>query len=102
MITRPLGQTGLDVSLLTLGTMTWGQQNTESEAHAQIDQALAAGVNLLDAAEMYPVPPMEETYGATERIIGNWFSKTGRRNEVLLATKAMGPGMVSYVHGGPH
>ena len=101
MITRPLGQTGLDVSLLTLGTMTWGQQNTESEAHAQIDQALAAGVNLLDAAEMYPVPPMEETYGATERIIGNWFSKTGRRNEVLLATKAMGPGMVSYVLGGP-
>ena len=101
MITRPLGQTGLDVSLLTLGTMTWGQQNTEAEAHAQIDQALAAGVNLLDAAEMYPVPPMEETYGATERIIGNWFSKTGRRNEVLLATKAMGPGMVSYVRGGP-
>jgi aryl-alcohol dehydrogenase-like predicted oxidoreductase len=101
VITRPLGQTGLDISLLTLGTMTWGQQNTEAEGHAQIDRALAAGVNLLDAAEMYPVPPMEETYGATERIIGTWFAKTGRRNDVLLATKAMGPGMVNYVRGGP-
>ena len=101
MKTRPLGHTGLDVSLITLGTMTWGQQNTEAEGHAQIERALAAGVNLIDAAEMYPVPPMEETYGATERIIGSWIAKTGRRNDVLLATKAMGPGMVNYVRGGP-
>ncbi len=98
---RPLGQTGLEISEITLGTMTWGEQNTEAEAHAQIDQALAAGVNMLDAAEMYPVPPKAETYGSTERFIGTWFKKTGRRNEVILATKAIGPGMFSYIRGGP-
>lgn len=101
MITRPLGQTDLHLSLITLGTMTWGQQNTEAEAHAQIEQALAAGVNCLDTAEMYPVPPRAETYTLTEQYIGSWLRKTGRRNEIILATKIIGPGMVNYIRGGP-
>lgn len=101
MITRPLGQTDLNLSLITLGTMTWGQQNTEAEAHAQIEQALAAGVNCLDTAEMYPVPPRAETYTLTEQYIGSWLRKTGRRNEIILATKIIGPGMVNYIRGGP-
>ena len=69
---RKLGTTDVDVSLIGLGTMTWGEQNTESEAHAQIDYALAQGVNLIDAAEMYPVPPRPETQGRTEEYIGTW------------------------------
>jgi aryl-alcohol dehydrogenase-like predicted oxidoreductase len=101
VITRPLGQTDLNLSLITLGTMTWGQQNTEAEAHAQIEQALAAGVNCLDTAEMYPVPPRAETYTLTEQYIGSWLRKTGRRNEIILATKIIGPGMVNYIRGGP-
>ncbi len=64
---RKLGDSGIDVSLIGFGTMTWGEQNTESEAHEQIDYALAAGVNLIDAAEMYPVPPRPETQGHTEQ-----------------------------------
>ncbi|WP_047391949.1 NADP(H)-dependent aldo-keto reductase [Chitinibacter sp. ZOR0017] len=88
---RKLGRTTLDVSVIGLGTMTWGEQNTEAQAHEQIDFALAEGVNLLDAAEMYPVPPKPETQGRTESYIGSWFKKTGRRHEVVLATKAAGP-----------
>ncbi|QLI83009.1 NADP(H)-dependent aldo-keto reductase [Chitinibacter fontanus] len=88
---RKLGQSDLDVSVIGLGTMTWGEQNTEADAHAQIDYALAQGVNFLDAAEMYPVPPRPETQGRTEQYIGSWFKKTGRRQEVILATKAAGP-----------
>lgn len=101
METRPLGHTELRLSLITLGTMTWGEQNTEAEAHAQIERALAAGVNCLDTAEMYPVPPRAETYGLTETYIGNWFRKTGRRQEVILATKVIGPGQFPYIRGGP-
>ncbi|WP_348945199.1 NADP(H)-dependent aldo-keto reductase [Chitinibacter sp. FCG-7] len=88
---RKLGQSDLDVSVIGLGTMTWGEQNSEADAHAQIDYALAQGVNFLDAAEMYPVPPRPETQGRTEQYIGRWFKKTGRRQEVILATKAAGP-----------
>ena len=97
---RPLGRTGLKVSLLGLGTMTWGEQNTEAEAHAQMDRAVAAGVNLFDAAEMYPVPPRAETQGRTEEYIGSWFAKGGRRAEVVLATKVTGPGAFPYLRGG--
>ncbi|MFZ4701804.1 MAG: aldo/keto reductase, partial [Candidatus Methylumidiphilus sp.] len=68
---RPLGNTDLQVSLIGLGTMTWGEQNTEAEGHQQLDAALGYGVNFIDTAEMYSVPPRPETYGATERIIGN-------------------------------
>ncbi len=85
-----LGRTGLKVSRCCLGTMTWGQQNTEAEGHAQMDLALERGVNFWDTSEMYSVPPMPDTQGSTERIIGSWFEKTGRRGEVVLATKVAG------------
>lgn len=101
MQTRPLGQTDLKVSLLTLGTMTWGEQNSEAEAHAQIDRALAAGVNLIDAAEMYPVPPRAETYGLTETYIGTWLKRHGRPEGLLIASKVIGPGAFPYIRGGP-
>ncbi|UUX97687.1 NADP(H)-dependent aldo-keto reductase [Aquabacterium sp. J223] len=88
---RELGRTGLKVSLIGLGTMTWGEQNSEADAHAQLDLALSLGVNLVDAAEMYPVPPRAETCGRTESFIGSWLKKTGRRHDIVLATKAAGP-----------
>jgi len=88
---RPLGRTGIQVSVIALGTMTWGEQNTEQEAHEQLDLALSAGINLIDTAEMYPVPPRPETQGLTERFIGSWLKKTGRRQDIVLATKATGP-----------
>jgi aryl-alcohol dehydrogenase-like predicted oxidoreductase len=88
---RPLGRTGLQVSAIALGTMTWGEQNTEQEAHEQLDVALDAGVNLIDTAEMYPVPPKPDTQGRTEQYIGTWLKRTGRRQDIVLATKATGP-----------
>ena len=88
---RKLGNTDLDVSLIALGTMTWGEQNSEADAHAQLDYAVAHGVNLIDTAEMYPVPPRPETQGATERYIGSWLARPGNRERVLIATKAAGP-----------
>lgn len=88
---RTLGRTDLTVSLIGLGTMTWGEQNTEAEAHAQLDYALGRGITLIDTAEMYPVPPTVETQGRTESYIGSWLARTGRRHEVVLATKAAGP-----------
>ena len=69
---RRLGRTDIQVSLICLGTMTWGEQNTEAEAHAQLDYALDHGINFIDAAEMYPVPPKAETQGRTETYIGTW------------------------------
>lgn len=88
----PLGQTGLTVSELCLGTMTWGTQNTEAEGHAQMDMALERGVNFWDTAEMYPVNPVAaETVGRTEEIVGSWIASRGRRN-VVLATKVTGAG----------
>src|SRR6478735_7113444 len=88
---RQLGRTDLKVSVIGLGTMTFGEQNTENEGHAQIDYALDHGVNLLDAAEMYPVPPRAETQGETERILGTWLKKSGKRSKIVLATKVAGP-----------
>jgi len=87
---RTLGRTDLKVSSCCLGTMTWGQQNTEAEGHAQMDYALERGVNFWDTAEMYSIPPQAETQGSTERIIGTWFAKTGCRQDVILATKIAG------------
>lgn len=87
MIYNSLGRTGLDVSRICLGTMTWGRQNTEAQAFEQMDYALDQGVNFFDTAELYSVPPSAETYGATERIIGNWFKSRGSRDRVILATK---------------
>ncbi|RMH17559.1 MAG: aldo/keto reductase [Gammaproteobacteria bacterium] len=90
---RPLGKTGLNVSVLGLGTMTWGLQNTQEEGFAQMDMALERGINFFDTAEMYAIPPSAETYGSTERIIGNWFASRGCRERVILATKIAGPGL---------
>ena len=93
---------GKEVSKICLGTMTWGQQNTEAEAHEQISYALDRGINMLDAAEMYPVPPRAETQGRTEEFIGTWFKKTGLRDKYILATKAAGPNPeFHYLRGGP-
>lgn len=86
-----LGQTDIRVSALCLGTMTWGEQNSRTEAFAQMDYARDHGINFFDTAELYAIPPRAETYGATESIIGEWFNKTGRRDEVVLASKVCGP-----------
>jgi aryl-alcohol dehydrogenase-like predicted oxidoreductase len=87
-----LPNTDIKVSKICLGTMTWGNQNTQDEGFAQMDLALDKGVNFFDVAELYPVPATAETYAETERIIGNWFTKTGNRDKVVLATKIAGPG----------
>jgi len=96
---KKLGNTDLNVSTICLGTMTWGEQNTQDEGFQQMDYALDKGVNFWDTAELYSIPPKPETFGHTELIIGNWFKKTKKRNEVILATKVCGP-MRSYVRGG--
>ena len=85
---RPLGRTGLHVSLAGLGTMTWGEQNTEQQAHEQLDYALAQGINFIDVAEMYPVPPKAQTQGRTEQYLGTWLKARGMRSRVAVATKA--------------
>ena len=81
----------LEVSVLGLGTMTFGEQNSEADAHAQLDYALAAGVNLIDTAELYPVPPRPETQGLTESYIGSWIKARGNREKIVLASKVSGP-----------
>ncbi|WP_025599731.1 NADP(H)-dependent aldo-keto reductase [Burkholderia sp. WSM2230] len=89
---RRLGDSDVQVSLIGLGTMTWGEQNSEQEAHAQIDYALDHGINLIDTAEMYPVPPRAETQGSTERFIGTWLAQhRSARDKIVLATKIAGP-----------
>ena len=88
---KNLGNTDIKVSTICLGTMTWGEQNTQNEAFEQMDFALDKGVNFWDTAELYAVPPRKETYGDTEKIIGNWFENTKKREEVILATKVAGP-----------
>lgn len=100
---RPLGRTGMDVTALCLGTMTWGEQNTEAEAHAQLSYACdERGLNFIDTAELYPVPPKADTQGRTESYIGSWLAQRGRRDDLILATKACGPGeWVKYFRGGP-
>lgn len=99
---KPLGRTGLTVSELCLGTMTWGNRNTEAEGHAQLDLAMDHGITFIDTAEMYPVQPVApETMGRTEEILGTWFAKSGRRNEVVLATKITGKGQKAVRNGAP-
>ncbi len=87
-----LPQTDIKVSKLCLGTMTWGNQNTQAEGHEQMDYAVDQGINFFDTAELYPVPAEQSTYAETERIIGNWFQKTGNRDKIVLASKIAGPG----------
>lgn len=102
MLYRPLGATDLQVSLICLGTMTWGQQNSEADGHQQLDYALDRGVNFIDTAEMYSVPTRAETQGSTERIIGSWLKARGGRDQVVLATKVAGrSSAMSYLRGGP-
>ena len=96
---KKLGTTNIDVSTICLGTMTWGEQNNSKEGFNQMDYALGQGINFFDAAEMYPSPCRKETYGETEKIIGNWFSERKNRDKIILATKISGPGM-SYIRGG--
>jgi aryl-alcohol dehydrogenase-like predicted oxidoreductase len=96
---KKLGRTDIDVSLICLGTMTWGRQNTQEEGFEQMDYALEQGVNFFDTAEMYAVPPTAETYGKTETIIGNWFAERKNRDKVVLATKIAGPAL-PWVRGG--
>lgn len=99
---RKLGRSDLEVSLICLGSMTWGEQNTPAEAFEQLDYALDHGVNFIDTAELYAIPPRAETYGATERIIGDWLHKRGRRDDVIIASKIAGPGedWVGHIRGG--
>lgn len=96
---KNLGHTDLKVSHICLGTMTWGCQNTESQAHDQMDYAVDHGINFFDTAELYPVPPQPETQGKTENFIGTWFKKTGRRDKIILASKVAGAG-APWIHGG--
>lgn len=96
---RKLGKTDLKVSVICLGTMTWGEQNTEEEAHLQLDYALSKGINFIDTAELYSVPARAETYGATETFIGNWIASRKNRDKFILATKMAGPGP-EHIRGG--
>lgn len=97
---RRLGRTDLSVSRICLGTMTWGQQNTEAEGHAQMDLAFSRGVNFLDTAELYSIPPKAETQGSTETIIGTWMKARGNRDRVVLASKVVGRTAMEWFRGG--
>ena len=97
---KKLGNTDLKVSTICLGTMTWGEQNTQKEAFEQMNYSLDCGINFFDAAEIYPSPCRKETYGETERIIGNWFNEKKNRDKIILASKIAGPGMPWIRNGG--
>lgn len=98
---RQLGDSKIQVSPICLGTMTFGEQNTEAQAHAQLDYAVAQGINFIDTAEMYPVPPRAQTYGLTESYIGSWLHKQ-RRDQLVIATKVAGPSRgLEWIRGGP-
>ena len=94
---RKLGRSDIDVSLICLGTMTWGEQNTEADAHDQLDYALDHEVNFVDTAEIYAVPTKAETQGLTEQYIGTWFKARGNRDKVVLATKVAGRSGMSWL-----
>tara|TARA_A100001011_G_scaffold350700_1_gene390190 strand:- start:3147 stop:4187 length:1041 start_codon:yes stop_codon:yes gene_type:complete len=96
---KKLGNTDLNVSLICLGTMTFGEQNTQEEGFEQMDYALSNNINFFDTAELYAIPPKEKTYGKTEEIIGNWFQKRKNRKKIVLASKIAGPGL-KWIRGG--
>lgn len=97
-----LGSSDLNVSRVCLGSMTWGRQNNQQDADQQIEFALNQGVNFIDTAELYAIPPTPDTYGKTESIIGDWFSRnSNRRQEMVLATKIAGSGLPWIREGGP-
>lgn len=91
MYYKNLGNIDIQVSLICLGTMTYGEQNSEAEAHEQLNYAVAQGVNFIDTAELYAIPPRAETYGLTETYIGSWLKKSQKRNDIVLASKVAGP-----------
>ncbi|EHP44915.1 aldo/keto reductase [Cupriavidus basilensis OR16] len=99
METTRLGRSDLQVSRICLGTMTFGEQNTEAEGHSQLDYAVSRGINFIDTAEMYPVKPRAETYGSTERIVGTWL-KRQQRERIVLATKVAGPARMPWIRNG--
>lgn len=96
---RTLGRSGVEVSAICLGTMTWGQQNSEADGHAQMDYAVSQGINFFDTAELYPTPPKAETQGRTEEIIGSWFTARRNREKIVLATKVVGRTQATYFRG---
>ncbi len=96
---RKLGNTDIDVSLICLGTMTWGEQNSEKEAHEQLDYALDSGINFIDTAELYPVPPKKETQGLTDQYIGNWIGLRKNRDKFILASKVTGRSGMDWFRG---
>lgn len=98
-----LGSSGLSVTNVCLGTMTFGEQNTEADAHSQLDYALERGINFIDTAEMYPVPGQADTQGATERFVGSWLKKSGKRGDIVLASKIAGPNPgMPWIRGAAH
>jgi aryl-alcohol dehydrogenase (NADP+) len=97
---RRLADTDLEVSEICLGTMTWGEQNTEAEAHAQLDLAIERGINFIDTAEMYPAPPRGETQGRTETYFGSWLARRRTRDDLVIASKVAGPGRRDWIRGG--
>ena len=98
---KKLGNTDLKVSTICLGTMTWGEQNSQKEAFDQMNYALDSGINFFDTAEIYPSPCFKKTYGSTEKIIGKWFKEKKNRNQVILSSKISGPGLSWVRDGGP-
>lgn len=106
MLYKKLGHTDIDVSVICLGTMTWGEQNTEAEAYQQLDYAISQGVNFIDTAELYAIPPRAETYGLTETYIGNWLKQRGQRDDLVIASKIAGrsdgeDSFARYIRKGP-
>ena len=101
---RPLGTTNLKISVICLGTMNFGEQNTEQDAHEQLEYAVGQGVNFIDTAEMYPIPPNANSQGRTETYIGNWLKKSGKRNDVIIASKIASNSPNTYIRNGeiPH
>jgi aryl-alcohol dehydrogenase-like predicted oxidoreductase len=96
---RKLGTTDLEVSVICLGTMNFGEQNTEEEAHEQLDYAIDQGINFIDTAEIYPIPPNAQSQGRTEKYIGNWLKKRGKRDDLIIASKVVGPPSATYIRG---
>jgi len=96
---KKLSKTDIDVSLICLGTMTWGEQNSQEEAFEQMNYSVENGINFFDTAELYAVPPKAETYSKTETMIGNWFQEKKNRDQIILATKISGPGL-TWIRGG--
>jgi len=98
---KKLGNTGIKVSSICLGTMTWGEQNTQKDAFEQMDYTVDQGINFFDTAEIYPSPCFEKTYASTEKIIGDWFKQKKNRDQIILASKIAGPGLPWVRNGGP-